>query len=232
MISLYIFIPVVCVLLVINFFSFKIGKKKGIDDFLGILFKAGSMGKIDAFKAYNQYAKKGGIVFVGDSITQDFNVYEYFPEQQVYNRGIGGDTSLALLDRLDESIFDLRPSKVFLQIGTNDLELLNDGLVAIYNRIKEVINKIKSFDESIDIYLVSIYPVNPLIDKMTVGKRNNEDIKSLNKMLSQIKGVTYINLFDQLQKDGLLNPEYTLEGLHLNQKGYKILIDVFFPYIQ
>lgn len=231
MIPLYIYIPTILILLGINIYSFKFGKKKGIDDFLDILFKAGSMGKRDAFKAYNRYVKAGGIVFVGDSITQDFNVYEYFQDHQVYNRGIGGDTSLGLLDRLDESIFDLKPKKVFLQIGTNDLELLDGGVQAIFNRIKEVVEQIGLFDESIEVYLVSVYPVNPSIDKMTVGKRNNQDILALNELLSQIEGVTYINFFDQLVKDGKLNPEYTLEGLHLNQKGYGVLVDGFKPYL-
>lgn len=43
------------------------------------------------------------------------------PRIRVYNRGIGGDVTDGLLERMDESIFDLEPKKVFINIGTNDI---------------------------------------------------------------------------------------------------------------
>jgi lysophospholipase L1-like esterase len=231
MIPLYIFIPIVVILLISEVLVYFYAKKKGADDFMQLIFMAGLIGKQDAFKNYNRYSKPNGIVFVGDSITQDFNVYEYFPDQNVYNRGIGGDTSKGVLRRLDVSVFELKPSQVFLQIGTNDLELLNDGVEGVFNRTKEIIQKIKSFDEKIKINLVSVYPVNKAIDPKTVGKRSNEDIKALNQKLKTIDGVMYIDLYSKLVKDDALNPAYTLEGLHLNQQGYEVLIKTFKQYI-
>ncbi len=231
MIPLEIFIIVIVLLLISDYFIYKYAKKKGIDDFLQMLFIAGLMGKTEAFKNYNKYAKPGGIVFVGDSITQDFNVYEYFPNHNVYNRGIGGDTSKGVLTRLNESIFELSPKKVFLHIGTNDLELINDGIENIYKRIQEIVDKIHSFDELIEIYLISVYPVNPRIDKKTTGRRKNQDIIKLNKKIKEIKNITYINIFNKLLLNDVLNPEYTIEGLHLNQKGYEIIRKTILKYI-
>lgn len=231
MISLELFIGVVIILLIINVLTYKYGVKKQIDAFMELLFIAGLMGKVDAFRAYNQNCIEGGSVFVGDSITQDFNVYEYFHGHNVYNRGIGGDTSEGVLTRLNESIFDLKPRQVFLQIGTNDFCRLQDGIEGTYVRIQEIIKQIKSFDQNIEIFLISLYPVNPLKDRKTVGKRNNLDIQKLNKMLETIQDVQYLDLYTLLEKDGVLNPDYTIEGLHLNQKGYKILKDTFGPYL-
>lgn len=231
MIPLFIYIITIFLLLSFNLLVYIYAKKKGEKDFLDLLFAAGLMGKIDAFNHYNQYASKQGIVFVGDSITQDFNVYEYFPNQLVYNRGIGGDTSKGVLTRLKESVFDLYPKQVFLQIGTNDLELIGDGVENIYNRIKDIINKIKSFDENIDVYLISVYPVNKNIDPKTVGRRTNNDIKSLNNLLSQIQNVKYVDINKKLLLDDALNPNYTLEGLHLNQKGYLIVREELLKYM-
>jgi lysophospholipase L1-like esterase len=222
MIPIEVFIIVVALLFVLNYFLFRYGRKKGAEDFANLCFIAGLMGKTEAFRSLNKHSKPGGIVFVGDSITQDFNVYEYFPEHRVYNRGIGGDTSRGLLTRLNESVFELKPKKVFLNIGTNDLDLINDGLDAIFTRISEVIKKILDSDKELELYFISIYPVNPDISD-TVGKRNNKDIKELNQRISKIKGITYINLYDLMTKDDKLNPDYTLEGLHMNQNGYEII---------
>jgi len=231
MIPISVFVIVILVLLGLNYYVYQYAKKKGVDAFMTLLFEAGFANKTDAFKAYNAFAKPGGIVFLGDSITQDFNVYEYFPNQTVYNRGIGGDTSKGVINRLDESVFDLKPAKVFIQIGTNDFELIGDSVDAIYQRIKEIVSRIKTYDQSIQLYLISVYPVNPHVDPMTVGKRNNQDICVLNQMLENIDGVTYVNLYDKLEKNGVLNPEYTVEGLHLNQKGYRVVINELNQYI-
>ncbi len=207
----------------ISYILYLYGKKKGISEFLNMLFIAGLMGKTEAFRNYNKYAKKGGIVFVGDSITQDFNVYEYFHGRNVYNRGIGGDTSKGVLGRLQESVFDLEPEKVFLNIGTNDLELLNDGIDGIHSRIQEIIYKIKETLPNTTLYLISVYPVNPAVDSKTVGKRKNTDISELNNRLSELEGITFIDLYSKLVDEEGLCRSYTIEGLHMNQQGYEII---------
>ncbi len=224
MIHWSIFLVVVLFLLVVNYYVFGLGKKKGISDFLNMLFIAGLMGKTEAFRNYNKYSTPGGIAFVGDSITQDFNVYEYFPDKNVYNRGIGGDTSKGVLGRLEESVFGLKPKKVFLNIGTNDLELLDDGIEGIFARVKEIVQKIKDFDQNMEIFIISVYPVNPKVDKMTVGKRSNQEIKRLNDLLKTIENIEYIDIFTKLlSDDGNLAKEYTIEGLHMNQNGYEVI---------
>jgi hypothetical protein len=78
--------------------------------------------RLASFKELNKRAQKGGVVFVGDSITEGFPIDEILQcNKPMYNRGINGDTSIGVLDKLKEEVFDLIPSKVFLLIGTNDL---------------------------------------------------------------------------------------------------------------
>lgn len=231
MIRIEIFIIVIVVLLVVNYVTYRYGVKKSIDNFMELLFIAGLMGKVDAFRQYNKYCKPGQTVMVGDSITQDFNTYEYFPDHVVYNRGIGGDTTQGVLTRLDVSVFELKPKKVFLNIGTNDFERIEDGVQTSFERIQEICNKIMEFDHTIELYIISVYPVNPTINKSTVGKRNNPEIEELNEKISKIPGITYLNLYDKLVKDGQLNPKFTIEGLHLNQNGYEILRTELLKYL-
>jgi hypothetical protein len=58
----------------------------------------------------NEYALKNQTILLGDSITDFFNWYELFYDfskesgQAVYNRGISGDTTDRLLERLEENV--------------------------------------------------------------------------------------------------------------------------------
>ena len=228
---LYALIVVSILLPILSFLSYLYGKKIANQAFMEMLFRFGYGTKVEAFKTLNQYHSDGGIVFVGDSITQDFNVYEYFKGKDVYNRGIGGDTSQGVLKRLKESVFDLNPKKVFIHIGTNDFELLDATPQDVFERTKEIVQSIHAYSKDIEIYVMSIYPVNPMLDPLTVGKRTNEKIMETNQLNSGIESVTYVNIYDKLVLDQVLHPSYTLEGLHLNQKGYEAVKKVLNEYI-
>lgn len=72
----------------------------------------------------NKYSKP--IVFLGDSITEKIDWKELFSKNNILNRGIGSDTISGLINRTD-SIVKLKPSKVFLMIGINDIALGGGG---------------------------------------------------------------------------------------------------------
>ncbi len=204
--------------------GFKAGHGRGADDFLAMILAGGYEMKVQAFRRLNAHAIPGGIAFVGDSITQDFPVGEYFAGKTVYNRGIGGDTSAGLLRRLDESVFALVPKQVVLLIGTNDLALLATTPGEIAARIQEAIGKIKAKLPKVGILLLGILPVNALISPQTVNPRKNEDIRTVNALLASTSDVIFIDLFDEMaDAAGNLKPELTIEGLHINQAGYELI---------
>ena len=74
-----------------------------------------------------KYARHGQTVLFGDSITEIFNSYELFyafsqtTKQAVYNRGISGDTSDRLLERLECNALNINPKNLVILIGTNDI---------------------------------------------------------------------------------------------------------------
>jgi lysophospholipase L1-like esterase len=181
--------------------------------------------RTNEFKIYNRFAKPQGIVFVGDSLTQRYPLNEFYPGLHVYNRGIDGDTTVGVLKRLDLSIFDLKPTTVVLQIGTNDLQV--EGItkdITIIN-IQKIVTMIQSTQPGIHLILVSLYPVNLSIDKLVnkfiVGPRNNEDIKSINQAIAKIQGVKFVDVYPYLlNEDKELNMQYSKEGLHLSLAGY------------
>jgi len=192
----------------------------------------------NAFMELNKVAKPGGIVFVGDSITDFFRLNEFFHGIYIINRGIGGDTTDGVLKRLNESVFELQPSKVFLLIGTNDIGE-NKSEDHIVRNIEEIIDRIQEKSPETRIYLQSIYPVsraaNRKIKKYIVGRRNNEAIRRINERLKKVareKGIEYIDVFSHLtDEEGNLRLEYTVEGLHLTIEGYRVCADVLRPYL-
>ena len=58
----------------------------------------------------------------GDSLTEGIDWRELFPDVKILNRGIGGDTSAGVLNRLDE-VIGRHPKIVVLMIGANDLRM-------------------------------------------------------------------------------------------------------------
>jgi lysophospholipase L1-like esterase len=221
----YIIIVILAILLPIaSQIAFKRGIKKGSDDFFKLLVAFGFDSKVKAFQILNKQSTPGGIVFVGDSITQDYPISEWFKGLTVYNRGIGGDTTEGLLKRLDVSVHDLKPKTVVLLIGTNDFALLDSTPEQVAANIERIITLLRVNDPSIRIIIESIYPVNPKIDPFTVGKRTNEQIQKTNAIIKSKSDITFLDLYTLLSDlEGNLKKEYSHDGLHVNMDGYQII---------
>ena len=165
-------------------------------------------------------------LFLGDSITDFYDLDKYFEGMPVVNSGISGDTTLDILDNMKERVYDYKPDKVILLIGTNDL-IHNISVEEVISNIEEIITKIKENEPKADIYVQSIYPVNDNLDEEMVSVRDNEDIMKINDSIEkycQDHDCTYINMYDLLtDEDGNFNEEYTEDGLHPNDKCYEVI---------
>ena len=189
--------------------------------------------KIEKIERYTY--NKESIVFLGDSITSRCDLDKYFPNYNVYNSGVAGNMTKDMLDNMENRVFVYNPTKVFILIGTNDLVysgLDNDG---IKNNIEEIINKIYEKNSNTKIYLESIYPVNNSLNKEIVETRTNDNIKDLNNKIEKIcnnNKCTYINMYDNLtDKNGNMKRIYTVDGLHLNKIGYKVVASKLTKYL-
>lgn len=213
--------------------GFKQGHQQGADDFFKLLLTTAYAIKVASFKAQNRLVSKGGIAFIGDSITQDFPVHDFFSGHLVYNRGIGGDTTQGLLNRLTESVFELSPRVVVILIGTNDLALLTTTPLEIAHRIQQIVNRINEMLPQTKIILQSVYPVNSKLDSLSVGKRTNQSIQLINQHLASLTSAQFVNMDPWLKDDqGQLKKDYTVEGLHINHVGYEVITEVLKPLIQ
>lgn len=190
---------------------------------------------LDSKMETKEVVKKDKIIFLGDSITHRYDLKKYYDNKNIINQGIEGNTTEDVLERLQTGVYDYNAKKVILLIGTNDIGDQEDPI----ENIKLIINKIKSHDNSIEIIVESIYPINNTknskIKKDVVGTRNNEKIKETNKKIKEIckeKNITYVNVYDELtDKNGNLKLEYTVEGLHISDDGYKKITNVLSKYV-
>lgn len=202
--------------------------------------------KVHNFMCLNKFVKKGEIVFTGSSLCELFPINEMLqnvePRIRVYNRGIGGDVTDGLLERMDESIFDLEPKKVFINIGTNDISRPEYKRERLMSQYRKILMQIQARLPETKIYVMSYYPVNrelpgadPEVVKAQFGARTNAELKEVNaeveKMAEELN-CTYINVFDcLLDEKGNLKAEYTIEGMHMYANGYAVVLEKLMPYL-
>ena len=80
------------------------------------------------------------IIFLGNSITNGAEWAELFKNKHVKNRGISGDTSDRLLERLECNALNISPKNLVILIGTNDIGI---GVPTEYTlkNIKEILQR-------------------------------------------------------------------------------------------
>ena len=204
------------------------------------------MDKLESFKVLNQYVKKGQILFTGSSLMEQFPIYEFIQNnginEVIYNRGIGGYTTIDMLKVLDTMVFDLEPSKIFINIGTNDLNLPDFTKTSLIERYESILTQIKERLPLAKIYVMAYYPVNGEHDfgnehmKEALRVRTNARIVEMNKEvegMAQKLQVKYINVNRNLYDENKnLKKEYSIEGMHMYASGYHAILDELMVYVR
>ncbi len=199
--------------------------------------------KIERFRKENKCVEYGKTVFVGSSLMEMFPIsrllQEHGDDTIIYNRGVGGFISTELLDVIDVCVLDLKPSRVFINIGTNDLSWSSISIEQLMDNYDKIITTIEEHIPSVEIYLMAYYPVNPEAAseemKECLKIRTNEKINRANEQvmdLAQRHHQKYIDINSNLKDElGRLKAEYTIEGMHINENGYKAIYDNIMRYV-
>jgi lysophospholipase L1-like esterase len=168
------------------------------------------------------------IIFLGNSITAGIEWSELLGFANVRNRGISGDITFGVLERLDE-VTEGKPAKVFILIGINDISR-NVPDDVILNNYKRIIAYIKQQSPSTKIHFYTLMPVNNEFTQFKNHYNKDEHILAVNAGLKQIasaSGVVVIDLYPHFQDGaGKLDKRYTIDGLHINAAGYKVWADL------
>ncbi|MBR1642864.1 MAG: lysophospholipase [Butyrivibrio sp.] len=202
---------------------------------------------VEKYRQLNESAKKGQILFVGSSLMEHFPINEILMSRGlstvIYNRGISGYTIPELLESMDEQIFDLEPSVIFINIGTNDIsrpEETAEGFEADY---RNVLSQIKERLPKTKVYVMAYYPVNVELAKKVVAwpeapqaaelrLQRLDKANNIAESLAKEMGYEFINVSDGLAGvDGQTLREYSTDGIHMWPKAYEIIFDNMSKYI-
>lgn len=157
-------------------------------------------------------------VFIGDSLTELFDL-SVFHDSTIINRGICGDFSYGVLQRVDE-IARHNPSKIFIEIGINDIRE-EVPLSKTISNYESIVNYLRQKLPDAKIFIQSDLP--------TSDQCVNDRVLELNRLLIELSRnykVEYIDLHSHFVREQSINPALTTDGVHLNESGYQIWYDV------
>ncbi|MFT2817813.1 GDSL-type esterase/lipase family protein [Leifsonia sp. A12D58] len=155
------------------------------------------------------------LVFIGDGLTSGGRWDEWFPEFNVHNFGVSGETTDALLLRLQQ-VSELEPNAVIVQIGTNDVGWRRSDEYIVRN-VETILYRLRKQLPDTRILAQSIPP----------RERDHVDvIRSINRHIRQFAPTLhagYLDLWPMLaDPDGEISEGFSEDRLHLNDAGYAV----------
>ena len=168
------------------------------------------------------------IVFLGNSITEQGWWSLLLKRGDVENRGIGGDNTFGMIDRLPD-ILKSKPRKIFLMAGINDLTG-GQPVDTIVMNITRMADMVHEAVPGCRLYIQSVLPVNTRRLAYPGLKGHNPQVRALNARLVRLCDAkpwcTFVDLAPLLSDaDGELRIDLTKDGIHLHPAGYVIWTD-------
>jgi lysophospholipase L1-like esterase len=198
------------------------------------------------------------VVFMGDSITDFWRLDESFPGKPYVNRGIGGQTTPQMLVRMYPDVIELKPAAMVVLAGTNDVarntgpetaEMIQQNIMAMTELAQH---------HGIKVVLCSVLPVSdypflrsqnapaaptgagrggpPRVAAKMTDSHPAGDILKLNAWMKDYAakvGAIYVDYFTgTVDERGWLNDAISMDGLHPNADGYKVMTALLAPAIQ
>ncbi len=192
---------------------------------LSVLQTGSTLSKYCSGKSFHINSNyQADVAMLGDSITEWAHWHELMPGIKVINRGISGDVTQGMLQRLD-GVINAKPKQVFFMAGINDLSFgfAFDGVVSRYI---EIVKTLQS--QGIEVLVQSTLFVGERLSDL------NPTIVKFNQTLArwcQDNDTTFIDINQVLSEGGLLMQQYTFDDLHLNGPAYLQWNKLITPYL-
>ena len=165
------------------------------------------------------------VAFLGDSLTDGYDLAKYYPQYITANRGIGGDTTFDLEKRLQVSVYDLKPQVAVMLIGANNPDTMLQNYENILKGLKENLPDTK-------VVLLSMTAMGGDVwgPRNQAAAYNNVSIK----LLAEKYGFTFVDLFSPLYdvSTGEVYEGYTSDGGHFTHEGYVAVTAIITPVLE
>lgn len=164
------------------------------------------------------------VVMIGDSQLELCQWYPLF-RGALPIRNLGVSMSrIADAELVSASLEPSRASAVVILTGINDLtsgrsenQMLRD--------YRKLLDTVKSRAPGIPVLVLSMMPVGTDLGGMNESEINRR-VSVFNRLLraeAESRGIRFLDLIDYVGDQGRLNPALTLDGLHLNEAGYRAI---------
>ena len=173
-------------------------------------------------------------VFMGDSIFELWGKTDpaFFTDNHFVNKGISGQVSAQMLARFQTDVLDLKPGKVVILAGTNDIAR-NSGEYVSIETIRDNIAKmaVMADKKGIQVIICSVLPCRYYRWRPKLHPEG--EIIRLNALLrdfAQLSGYTYVD-FHSKMADAFNGLPETLskDGCHPVKAGYEIMKKQLLP---
>lgn len=161
------------------------------------------------------------VAFIGDSLTDGYDLERFYPQYVTSNRGIGGDTTYGLQARMKVSVYDLKPKVVVMLIGGNNLDTMFEDYEELIVGMRENLPQTR-------IVLVSLTAMGGnWAHKNQKAAYHNVTIRKL----ADRYDCSFVDLFTPLfdETTGEIYQAYTNDGVHLTEQGYQVYTDALTP---
>ena len=183
----------------------------------------------DKIALYEEENEKYGdyevdVAFLGDSLTDGYDVVNYYSEFLVVNRGIGGETTTGLEERMQVSAYDLKPKVIVMLIGANNMDKMFTNYENILLGIKENLP-----DTKVVILSLTAMGGEHWGSKNELAAYNNVKIKKY----AEKYGFYFVDLFTPLYdvEIGEVYEGYTVDGGHFTKEGYDVVTSLVKPVV-
>lgn len=168
------------------------------------------------------------LVFMGDSITRAWSLPALFPNDAVYNAGIGGETTAAMLARFERDVIARSPQTVHILGGINDIAE-NGGPVtvdAIAANLQAMIDRARR--NGIAVVVGTLLPCTNATWRPHLTMQPS--LLALNAWIVAFANARDIILADYYtalaDAHGGMPSSYGPDGVHPNDAGYAVMAPV------
>jgi len=174
-------------------------------------------------------AGENRVVFMGDSIIDNWQLAKCFPGKRYIGRGISGQTTTQMLARFHQDVIELHPRAVVILGGTNDIAGGTD-----MTRLEDIEANCASMADiaranGVRVVFASILPVHNYTPsaKFNFSARPLGKIRTFNQWLKKYcasTGCVYLDYFSvMVDAKGMLRAKFSDDGLHPNDFGHQLI---------
>lgn len=172
------------------------------------------------------------VVFLGDSITDRWDLARSFPGKPYVNRGIGSQVTSQLVLRFHQDVVTLRPAAVVVLAGVNDVQGFlqqesDEQIEANWETLGDLADA-----HGIKMVFGALLPVNgdTAAARDVLRERDPGRLRALNAWLRAFcarRGYGYADYYAALvDARGLMRHDLTIDGIHPLRAGYALMAPV------